>query len=122
MERDKLFFRCVLLHNFDMKKNAAETHRLLVKTYGESAPSETVCRDWFRRFRSGDCDVNDKHRPGQMKKFEDAQLQALLDENPAQTLKELAQQLEVDTSTISRRLHAMGKIQKEGKWLPQDDT
>ena len=33
-------------------------------------------------------------------KFEDEQLQALLEENPAQTLKELSQQLKVDKSTI----------------------
>ena len=45
MERDKLFFRCVLQHYFDLKKNAAETHRLLAEIYGESATSETVCRN-----------------------------------------------------------------------------
>lgn len=118
MDRDKLFFRCVLLHYFDLKKSAAEAHRLLAETYGESAPSETVCRDWFRRFKSGDCDVYDKERPGQPKKFEDEELKALLDDNPAQSLRELAQQLGVDKSTVSRRLHAIGKIQKEGKWLP----
>ena len=122
MERDKLFFRCVLLHYFDLKKSAAETHRLLAEIYGESAPSETVCRDWFRRFKSGDCDVHDKQRTGQSKKFEDEQLQALLEENPAQTLKELSQQLKVDKSTIFRRLQAMGKIQKEGKWQPHELT
>ena len=44
---------CVLLHYFDLKKSAAETHRLLAEIYGESAPSETVCRNWFRRFKSG---------------------------------------------------------------------
>lgn len=90
MERDKLFFRCVLLHYFDLKKSATEAHRLLAKTYGESAPSETICRNWFRQFKSGDCDVHDKQRPDQSKKFEDEQ-QALLEENPAQILKELAQ-------------------------------
>ncbi|KYM96386.1 hypothetical protein ALC62_13038 [Cyphomyrmex costatus] len=35
MERDKLFFRCVLLHYFDLKKSAAKIHRLLAETYGE---------------------------------------------------------------------------------------
>lgn len=33
-------------------------------------------------------------------------------ENPA---KEFAEQLEVDKSIISRRLHTMGKIQKKGE-------
>lgn len=35
-----------------------------------------------------------------------------------QTFKGLAQHVEVDKSTISRRLQATGKIQKEERWLP----
>ena len=49
------------------------------------------------------------------KKFEDAELQALLDDDSTQTLKQLAKALSIDQGTISRRLHAIGKIQKEGK-------
>lgn len=40
-------------------------------------------------------------------------LQHLLDENLAQTFKELSKSLALDESPISRRLHTMGKIQKE---------
>ena len=47
-------------------------------------------------------------------------MQALLDEDSSQTLKQLAKALEVDWRTISRRLHAIGKIQKEGKWVPYE--
>jgi len=39
---------------------------------------------------------------GQSKKFEDEQLQALSEENPAQTLQELALQIEINKLTISR--------------------
>ena len=46
--------------------------------------------------------------------FQDTELQALLNENVEQ---ELAKQLGVAQSTISNRLKAMGKIQKEGKWI-----
>jgi len=37
----------------------------------------------------------------------------LLDEDPCQTLKELAESLDVGVSTISERLNAMGMIQKQ---------
>ena len=120
MNRDKWFFRHVLLHYFDLKKTAAETHRLISETYGEQAPSERTCREWFQRFRSGDFSVEDKERSGQPKKFEDAKLQALLDENQTQTLEELSKVLNVSPMVVSKRLHAMGKIQKEGKWLPHE--
>ena len=52
--------------------------------------------------------------------FQETELQALLDENDAQTQQELAEQLGVARSTISDRLKAMGKIQKEAKWVPYE--
>ena len=62
--------REVLLHYFISKKTAAESHRIRVKVYGEHALSERTCRDWL--------------------KFEDAESQALLDDDSTQTLKQLA--------------------------------
>ena len=59
-------------------------------------------------------------RGKQPKKFEDAEFQALLDRGSTQTLKQLAKALGVDQVTISRRLNAIGKFQKEGKWVPYE--
>ena len=54
--------REVLLHHFISNKIAAESLRILVKVYGELAFSATTCRDWFRRFKSGDFDLSNKDR------------------------------------------------------------
>ena len=54
------------------KKTAAEAHREHQKVYGDAALSETTCRDWFRRFKNGDFDVDDRPRGGRPKTFEDA--------------------------------------------------
>ena len=62
-----------------MKKSAAESYRILREAYGEHAPSQDTCERWFKCFKSDDFDVKDKECPGQLKKFEDQQLQALLD-------------------------------------------
>jgi len=48
------------------------------------------------------------------KKFEDNELQTLLDEDDAQ-IQQLADQLNVTREAISIRLKSMGKIQKMGK-------
>ncbi|KAL6265797.1 hypothetical protein P5V15_002613 [Pogonomyrmex californicus] len=53
-------------------------------------------------------------------KIETDELQALLDINSAQTEKELAEQLGVTQQTISVCLHTMGKVQKEGRWVPHE--
>lgn len=81
---DKVFLRGVLLHYFNMKKSAAESHRILVEVYGEHALTEQTCRKWFARFKSGHFELEDKERPGQPKKFEDEELELLLDEDPCQ--------------------------------------
>lgn len=77
----KEHLRHVLLFLFNQKKNASESRRILVQTYGDNVPTQDACVRWFRRFKSGDFDLKDKERPGQPKKFEDTELQALLDED-----------------------------------------
>ncbi|EFN75393.1 hypothetical protein EAI_06177, partial [Harpegnathos saltator] len=74
-------FREVLVFCFHSKKTAAEAHRTLVEAYRESAPTDKSCREWFRRFKSDDFSVDDKPRPSQPRKFEDEELQALIDED-----------------------------------------
>jgi len=78
--------REALLFCFNLKKSAAELHRILVEAYGDNALLETMCRDWFRRFNDDNFDLSE-NRP---RKVEDCQLQALLDEDDTQSQKMLA--------------------------------
>ena len=117
---NKVFLRGVLLHYFNMKKSAAESHRILVEVYGDHALSERTCQKWFARFKNSDFDLEAQERAGCPKKFEDAELEALIGEDPCQTQEELALSLEVTQQTISLRLKAMGMIQKQGNLVPYE--
>ncbi|KAG5319831.1 MOS1T transposase, partial [Pseudoatta argentina] len=97
---NKVYLRGILLHYFIQKKSAAEAHRILVQTYGDNALSDTTCRDWFRRFKNNDFELEDKER--------------------SQTLSELGKILQVDESTVSKRLKGLGMIQKQGHWVPNE--
>ena len=44
---EKGFSWGVLLHYFNMKKTAAESHRILVEIYGEHALAERTCQKGF---------------------------------------------------------------------------
>ena len=90
---EKVFLPGVLLHYFNMKKTAAESHCILVEVYGEHTLAERTCQKWFARFKSGDFGLEDEERPGQPKKFEDEELEALVDEDCCQTQEELAESL-----------------------------
>ena len=66
---------------------------MLVEVYGDTAPTDKSYREWFRRFM--DFSVEDKLRSGQPKKFEDKELEALLEEDQSQTQEELAESLRI---------------------------
>lgn len=62
------------------KKTATESHRLLVEVYGENDLAKTECFEWFKRFRSGDFDTDDKERPGQPESpFDSEEMKASID-------------------------------------------
>ena len=116
---EKVFLRWVLLHYFNMKKTVAKSHRILVEVCDEHALAERTWHKWFARFKSGDFGLEDEERPGQPRKFEDEELEALLEEDCCQT-QELAESLGVTQAAISKRLKAAGYIQKQGNLVPHE--
>ena len=94
--------------------SATEVHRILVETYGDNVLLDTTCRDWFRRFKNNDFKLEGKEHSGAPKKFEDKELEEILDEDRSQTLAKLRKTLQVDESTVSKRLKVLGMIQKQG--------
>ena len=117
---EKVFLRGVLLHYFNIKKTAAESHCILAEVYGEHALAERTCQKWFARFKSGHFGLEDEERPGKPKKFEDEELEALIDEYCCQKQGDLAESLGVTQAAISKRLKAAGSIQKQGNWIPHE--
>ena len=117
---NEVYLRGILLHYFIQHKCSAEAHKILVETYGENAMSDTTCRDWFRRFENNDFKLEDKECSGAPTKFEDKELEEILDEYRSQTLAELGKTLQIDESSVSKRLKVLGMIQKQGHWVPYE--
>ena len=85
---NKHHLRELLIYYFNLKKSAAEKHRLLVETYGEVALSERSCHEWFQKFKNGEFEIEDKEGSKRPKVCEDAELEALLDQVSYQTREE----------------------------------
>ncbi|GFW77075.1 mariner Mos1 transposase [Trichonephila clavipes] len=77
--RTALFFCC------HQKKNASESHQLLVEAYSGNAVSRVQYYRGFEKFENVDFDVRNEDRGRPAKKFEGAELQELLDEDDGQT-------------------------------------
>lgn len=114
--------REALLFCYHLKKSATEAHQMLEEAYGDHALGKTQCYNWFKKFKSGDFEVDNESRGRPPQKFEDAELQALLDQDSTQTQDELAEQLQVTRATISKRLNRMGLTQKLTRWVPHELT
>ena len=64
--------------------------------------------------------MEDEERPGQPKKLEYEELEALLDEDRCQTQEELTESLGFTQAAISKRLKAARYIQKQRNWVPHE--
>jgi len=62
VELNKRHLRELLIYFFNLKKSAAEVHRLLVEAYDDAALNERSCREWFQKFKNGEFDIEDKER------------------------------------------------------------
>ena len=93
---------------------------MLVEAYGDHALSEATCKRWLQWFRNNDFDVRNEERGRAPKKFEDTELQTILEEDDTLSQKQMAAILNLAQQTISDCLKAMGKIQKCGKWVPHE--
>ncbi|UYV70208.1 UBE2G1 [Cordylochernes scorpioides] len=100
--------REILLFAFNWKKSATEAHRMLEEVYCDHALSKSQCYRWFKKFQSGDFELDNEPRGKPPQKFEDAELQALLDEDSTQMQEKLAKQLQV-----SQVPHELSKRQQE---------
>ncbi|UYV73235.1 hypothetical protein LAZ67_10002262 [Cordylochernes scorpioides] len=113
--------REVLLFAFNCKKSAIEAHRMLEEVYSDHALSKSQCYRWFKKFQSGDFELDNEPHGKPPQKFEDAELQALLDEDSTQMQEKLAKQLQVSQGVVSLRLNSLGMTQKLSRWVPHEN-
>ena len=115
-------FRHLLLFEFNKRSNASQAARNICAVYGEDSINERTARRWFLRFREGNFGLEDTPRTGRPSEFDEERLNSLVHENPRQTTRELAIEMECDHSTIVRHLDSLGKVQKFGTWVPHELT
>ncbi|GFW42494.1 mariner Mos1 transposase [Trichonephila clavipes] len=108
--------RTALIFCYHLRKNAAKSHEMLVEAYGGNALSRAQCYRWFKNFQNGDFDVrNARSVADQQNNLKMLNCMHYSMKMMAKCVQEhLAEQLNVDQSTVSRHLKAMGKIIKIG--------
>lgn len=117
----KEHIRHCLLYEYRRRSSATTANANINEVY-PNAVNVRTCQRWFLRFRSGDMDLNDKPRSGRPEIIDEEALLAAIEEDPRRTIQDLATFLNISWSTVQEHLHKLGKVWREGVWIPHHLT
>ena len=116
----KKHMREALLFCFNLKKSAAESHRMFVEAYGDNALSETTCRNRFRRFNADNFDLSDKKRENRPRKVRTINCRLFWTRTIPNRKKCLSSNWVFLKQPFSCGYMPWGRFQKIGKWVPHE--
>jgi transposase len=75
-------------------------HKEINDTLGAGTISERTCAGWVAKFKHGNFNAEDESRSGRPSNDMDEEIQAILDDNPRATTREIALELGVVKETV----------------------
>lgn len=115
MENTKEYKRHVLYFLFQSGENATKATEKLNRVHGENFISTRTVQKWFKKFKSGTTDVEDKPRSGRPVEFDNEALKKLVDAEPQLNVDQIAERLNSSHATVHRHLQEIGKLEKSKK-------
>ena len=117
---EKKQIHTIFLFQVKLGRKAAETARDINKVFGPETTTEHTAQWWFKKFCGSDERLEDDERSGWPSDVDNDQLRALVEANPRTTVRELASELDVTYTTISKHFREIGKTKKLDKWVPHE--
>lgn len=114
--------RLLLLHEYRLGHEASEAQRNICTTMGKGTLSYETAKVWFRKFKEGNFDLEDKQHPGRKPSVDLDVLVQLIERDPRATLNNLAEELSCNPKTVANNLRKLGKRWKFGVWVPHELT
>ena len=117
---ERLFIRACILYEFDLGHSSAETLRNIRKVYGDDALSDSTVRKWFSRFNKGERNLEDRIHLSRSEILNENKLLEVIDNNSFLTIRELAEIFNCSHKKIENYIREIGKVNKRGRWLPNE--
>uniref|UniRef100_A0A1I7TUF6 HTH_48 domain-containing protein n=1 Tax=Caenorhabditis tropicalis TaxID=1561998 RepID=A0A1I7TUF6_9PELO len=112
--------RVCLWYGFKQHKTASESFRTLSKVFGDEVLTQTQVYEWFEPFKNGDDSLEDHGRQNSPQTIDNDILKQVIESDPSQTTRELAQQFRCFHGIIKNHSHAIGKKNRCEKWTPHE--
>lgn len=117
MNVNKEHFRNILLFYFRKGKNAAESCRDICDVYGKEAITHSTCKNWFKRFRSGELSLEDAPRSGRPSEIVSLEIMEMIKNDRHLTTQEIGDRFNVSRQTVAARLHKLGLVKEGDTWV-----
>jgi histone-lysine N-methyltransferase SETMAR len=101
-------FSAYYVFYFKRGKKATQTQGNICAMYGEDAVNERTCRKWFARFRAGNFYLDDAPRSGRQAEVDDDQIKTLIENNPRNTTRVIAEILKISQTAFVEQLQELG--------------
>jgi histone-lysine N-methyltransferase SETMAR len=108
-----------MLYEFRKGFKATEATKNICEVYGDVLDVRK-CQRWFSRFRSGNYDLSDGHRSGRPVELDNDLLRSVVESDPRQTIEQLAEKLNSSWSCVQEHLQQIGKVNRQGVWVPHE--
>ncbi|CAF3604311.1 unnamed protein product [Rotaria socialis] len=123
MTLEKIQLRVLILYCWKRRVSTRDAAKKICDTEGEGTAHYTTVSRWYKRFDSGDLNLEDQPRSGRPSTLGNADLQAALEDEPSSSSRELASILGASShQTVLNLLHQMDFVHKKPRQDPYELT
>lgn len=111
-----------ILYEFRRNTPVPIAHQMLCQAMGNDVVSKRTVERWYKKFRSGHTDIKDDPRSGRPSAVDNVALANRIEENPALSTRQLANEFHVTHPTILQHLHNLNLVNKRPQQIPYSIT
>ena len=122
MGLDKIELRVLMRYCWKRGLSTRDATGEINDAEGKGTVSQSTVSRWFKRFDSGDMNLEDQTRSGRPSVLNEEKLRAALEDEPSSSTRDLAEELEVSQRTVVNYLHKFDFVHKKPRQDPHELT